>query len=483
MKAFKCKNCGYETQIDDSFYFICPSCGYEEKNEEEEGLDAIIDSVIEDILEEQKSNITNNDDRKSLVISESNPLISKNNDKCTNCGQCKKTCESIANISYDLNVCKKPVCTMCGACVLNCPNGALSFKQNYKEVKRIINLNEKIVIAIVDTSVYPYLFNMITSIENNIEEKFVGLLKRLGFDYVFNGSFGNDLNILESVTEFAERLKNKQLLPMITGSCTSFTNYAQIYHPEIIKNISTCKSPLQMQSAVIKEYFTVNKGFDKSKIITVGITTCTSENSNDSKLNMDYVLSLNEIKSLCKEEDIDPNGCELFRYDELFSEGSGSAYLRSVVGGESEAFLRTFNRVLRKRKLKENEVDITELRDIDGIKECKIQLGDYPLRIAVVEGLVNFEKLMNNNRYQKFHYIEVKNCISGCINGSGRLFNENINVDKVYKKDKNSESRSAHDNKEVHNLYKKYLGKPLSEKCLEILHHGYLDNSKALKDK
>ena len=193
-------------------------------------IDAIIDSVLEEVFEENNSKIINtNEKQKSITISDNNKIISKNNDKCINCGQCRKTCEKVANIKYNLNECKNPICTLCGACVLNCPSNALSFKQSYKEVKRIINKNEKIVVAIVDPSVYEYLYDFIK--DKDVERIFVGALKEIGFDYVFNGAFANDLKTLEEVTEFAERLKNKQLIPMITGGCPSWIDYAQIYHP------------------------------------------------------------------------------------------------------------------------------------------------------------------------------------------------------------------------------------------------------------
>lgn len=484
MKTYRCKNCGEEIEVDDTVYFVCPNCGYEEKNDETNELDSIIDSVIEDILEEKKSKITSNN--KYIEISNDNSIISRNAEKCNSCGNCKKVCENIANITYDLNACKKPICTSCGACVLSCPTGALSFKQSYKEVKRIINLNEKIVVAIVDPSVYSYLFNIASSV-NDVETKLVGALKEVGFDYVFNGAFASDLNILEEVTEFAERIKNKQLVPMFTSSCPSWINYTQIYHPEILKNISSCKTPMQMHSAIIKDYFSKEKGFEPSKIITVGISTCTSqkEDYND-KLNLDYSLTLYELTTLLKEEEISLDNVTPLNYDEMFSEGSGSAYLRSICGGESESFVRTFCRIMKKAKLKESELELYDLRDVKGIKETTIKVGDYPLRIAIVEGLVNFEKLMNNQRYRHYHIIEVMNCVGGCIGGSGRLYNENninLNIDKIYKKDKESAKRCAHDNKEIKSLYKNYLSKPLSAKCLETLHRGYLDKSNMLKDK
>ena len=485
MKIYKCKKCGEKIETEEISYFVCPNCGYEENLESEE-LGSIIDSVVEEVLtqNETEHKIKNKDNSKALEISFDNPLIIKNQEKCTNCGECKKVCEKIAGIKYDLNEIDKPICTLCGQCVVNCPSGALCFRSNYKEVKRIINLNDKIVVAIVDPSIYPYLFNMVTS-ANDKEEKLVGALKSIGFDYVFNGCFSADLKTLEEVTEFAERLKNKQLLPMITSSCPSWTNYVQIYHPELLKNVSTCKSPLQMHSSLVKEYFSKEKELDKSKIVTVSISTCTSvkEDSND-KLNIDYNITLNELTYLLNEENIDINNVESTSYDKLLSEGSGSSYLNCLVGGQTEGFVRTFNRIMKKNKLKLEEVEVLELRDISGIKETIIKVGDYPLRVAVVEGLVNLERIISSNKYKKYHYIEVMNCNSGCIGGCGRVFHSeqvNLNIDKIYKKDRNTVKRCAHDNREIKNVYKNFLTKPLSPKALETLHRGFKDESKLLK--
>lgn len=483
MKTYICSNCGFTAEVDDTFGFVCPNCGKKEEEYEKSTneIDAIIDSVLEDVMYEDKSNIINvNEKQKYISIDEDNYLICRNEDKCVNCGQCKKTCENIANIKYDLNKCKKPICTYCGECVINCPSNALSFKQTYKEVKQIIDLNEKIVVAIVDPSVYPYID---TLIEDDSEKRFVGALSTLGFDYIFNSTFAKDLSILEEVTEFAERLKNKKLLPMITSSCYSWVNYAQIYHSELLNNISTCKSPLQMHSAIIKEYFAHEKGFEESKIVTVSISNCTSVMSNEKeKYDVDYNLTLNELMILLKEEEININTVNTRNYDELLSEGSGSSYITSIVGGESESFVRTFYRIMKRSKLKEDEIDVLLLRNINGIREASIDVGEYKLRIAVVEGLANLEKLLINDKYKEYHYIEVMNCKNGCIGGCGRITNQDINKRDVYEKDRKMSKRCAHDNKETKNLYNNFLGKPLSEKCLETLHRSYKNKSNLIEE-
>ena len=139
---------------------------------------------------------------------------------------------------------------------------------------------------------------------------------------------------------------------------------------------------------------------------------------------------------------------------------------------------------MKRSKLKSDEIDFLILRHINGIREATIQVESYKLRIAIVEGLNNLEKLLINDNYKRFHYIEVMNCAGGCINGSGRLVSNNeVNKEYYYSLDNKMSKRCSHDNKEIKNVYSKFLEKPLSAKSLEILHRGYQDNSKMLNDK
>ena len=491
MKTYVCSKCGYTTSINDNEEFqACPSCGFLDEYNMNDSLladneiDAIIDSIIEDAFEEKENKIINKDEsEKYLIIDEGNKIINRISDKCINCGQCKKVCEKIANLKYDLNKDDKPLCINCGQCIVNCPSNALIFKDNYREVKQIINLNEKIVVALVDPTCYLSL-EAGSNEDVNYEKKFVSALRRIGFDYVFNSGFASDLKILEEVTEFAERLKSKQLLPMFTSSCPSWVEYVKLYHPEIISNISTCKDSEEIHSALIKSYFCEDKGFEPSKIVTVSITTCTAKNIIDKndKYALDYNLTLNEIMEMCKEEEIIIKDLEDKDYDPNLSENSGASLLLGTLGGECESFTRTLYRIMSKSNLNKDSISIKGLRNIDGIKEASIQVGDYKFRVAIVDGLVNLEKIIANDAYKKYHYVEVMTCKSGCINGSGEPFTYDISevVDRknvIYNEDENKKIRCAHDNAELKALFRNFLGKPLSEKCLELFHKGYKKNN------
>ena len=500
MKKYICSNCGYIVQVEElDNNYMCPVCSADKDKFNEvvesndNNLDNIIDSVIKDAFEEP-SKIINNDDDKRVKISEFNPSIMRINEKCINCGQCKKTCEKIVNISYDLNKCKGPICIGCGQCVLNCPTGALVPKYSYKEVKQLIDENKKIVIALTSPAVRVSIGEQfgIASGENS-EGKLVSALKKLGFDYVLDTAFGADLTVLEEVAEFASRLSSGGKIPQFTSCCPAWVKYAEIYHPELIPYISTCKSPIGMQCAIIKSYFCEVKGIDPNKVITVAITPCTAKKmeAREYTLNIDYVMTTSELSLLLKEENIKFDLLKEEKYDSILGESSGSGVMFGTTGGVCEAVLRTLNRIMTGKNLKKDELIFNELRGYEGIKESTITIDKYKLRVAVVEQLENLEKLLKDNKYKKYHFVEVMNCKGGCVGGGGQPLCPIKELDN-YREERSKGLfdidairvvRCAHDNKELKQLYKNYLKKPLSEESYKLLHTSYSEKSNLLNDK
>ncbi len=502
MAKYICAKCGYIVETDKlSDNYICPMCGSTKDGFKlvtndifnQDDLDSIIDSVVEEALEIKTSKIVNDvvEDKK-IRISQYNPAIVRIPEKCINCGQCKKTCEKVVNLSYDLNVCKNPICLGCGQCILNCPTGALVPRYCYKEVKGIINTNEKVVVAMIAPAVRVSMgenFGMDSG--DNTEGKLVTALKKLGFDYVFDTAFGADLTIMEEVAEFAARLTNKGPMPQFTSCCPAWVKYAEIYHPELIDNLSTCKSPIGMQCAVIKEYFSKEKNIDPSKIVTVAITPCTSKKmeAREYTINIDYVMTASELSILLKEEDIKLNNLNDSEYDKLLGEGSGGGVIFGNSGGVTESVIRTLYRIMTKTNLKKDQLVFTDLRGFNGIKEATIDINNYKLKVAVVQQLENLEELLKNDRYKKYHFIEVMNCKGGCIGGGGQPLCQITQLDKIrelraeglYNIDTKRAVRFAHDNKELKLLYKNYLRKPLSEESFKLLHTSYTDKSYLLR--
>ena len=500
MKTYVCKKCGYIENKEINDKYICPKCSaqYSDFDEIEDvtstEINAIIDSIVEDAMQEQNSKIINEkEEEKSIRISQYNHCISRIPEKCINCGQCKKTCENIVNLRYDLNKCKEPICLGCGQCILNCPTGALTPKYEYKEVKNIIDLNEKIVVAIISPAVRVSIgesFGLEPG--ENMEKKLVAGLKELGFDYVFDTAFGADLTIMEEVAEFINRLKQKRNIPQFSSCCPSWVKYAEVYHPELLDNISTCKSPIGMQCAIIKTYFSELKGFDASKIVTVAITPCTAKKmeAKEYTLNIDYVLTASELSILLKEEGIKLNEMIEKDFDLMLGESSGGGVIFGNTGGVSESLIRTLYRIMTNKNLA-NSVIFENLRGFDGIKSCAIEINGIKIKVAVVQQMENLEKLLENDIYKQFHFIEVMNCKGGCIGGGGQplcpipkmdSFRQKRN-EGLYKIDQLRKVRSAHDNEEIKSLYKNYLHKPMSELSERILHTSFSDKSNLLNDK
>ena len=471
MQKFVCKKCSridFLERIDDEEY-ICSDCKKDiDKNNQtiiDTDIEAIIDSMVINEKKENNKIINRDFEDKSIKIDEKNNYINKIKEKCINCGQCKKVCENIANIKYNLNIIDNPICTACGQCILNCPTGALTPKYTYREVKDIINKNDKIVIAIVSSGVKVSIGdNFGMEYGTNNEGKIITALRKLGFDYVFNTGFGVDISILEEVSSFANRINNNLPLPQFTSCCPAWVRYAEIYHPELLDNISTCKSPIGCMCTLIKTYFAEKKNIDPNKIVTVALTPCTAQKleAKEYSENIDYVITANELSLLLKEEEINLNNIQESEYDKDFSSSSGASALYTTSGGVMQAILRTMYKMYTGKKPNDTFLEMEEFEN---------------------------NKLLENDYYKKLHLIEVMNCEGGCVAGGGQPLCQIAELEKVTQKrtqtikfmDKNKKERCSYQNKEIMKIYKEYLGNPLSEKCLKLLHTSYTNKSNILR--
>ncbi len=492
MKTYMCDSCGHINQIDDyNENTVCSNCNatYEklrliEDQMAENEIDAIINSVIENLTEEKEEKIVNKEgteENKYVLIEDSNPCIKRNNEKCINCGQCKKICEKNANLRYDLNKCLNPVCLGCGECIKNCPSNAITEKEDYVEVKEVIDKNEKIVVSIVEPNVAMLIADHYDLPMENIDFKLNEILKVIGFDYSFSSGFACDINTIEEVSEFIERLKNKKLLPLITGSCPSLTKYLEIYHPEVVDNISTCKNPLFIQSEVVKENFCNEKGFNREKIVTVGITSCISNKMKmkESENSLDYVITVNELIKLIDIEEINLKNIVGQEYDD-YNVFSTSSKLMSLCGGKSEIFTKTFCKLVNRTKKSVNEIDESQFMNINDKKELSIKIGDYQIRIAIVNSIYELDYLINSGKYKQFHYIEIKLCKNGCLDGNGYRFENKERIDQIKELIYKNVNNYPFDNENVKKFYSSGFTKPLSQKSVELLHEKYNKKSDIL---
>ncbi len=257
-----------------------------------------------------------------VIIREDNASLQRISEKCIDCGQCLETCKSKNHlVSED--------CINCGQCIMTCPMGALVPKYNYKEVFANICDEEKITVVSISPAVRVAIGDEFGFAPGEfLERKLVGVLKNLGFDYVLDTTFGADLTIMEEATELVNRIKRNENLPMFTSCCPSWVFYMEKYHPEDLNHLSTCKSPIGMQGAIIKSYFAKMKNLNPFDIVTVSLAPCVSKKSeikNDS--NNDYVITTSELAMLIREQEIDFKMCEEKEFDSLLGKGSGAGVI------------------------------------------------------------------------------------------------------------------------------------------------------------
>lgn len=472
MKKYRCKICGKIIEIDDiNNIEKCPICNADK-------------SFLEEIKNEKIEG--------PIPMTEDNPAIMRIEEKCIKCGLCSKICQNKVGISYDPKKAKSAVCLNCGQCLLNCPVGAIVPKYCYKKVFDYIKDTDKIVICYVAPAVRVALGDEF-EIESgtNVDKKMVTALKKLGFNYVFDVTFGADLTIMEEASELIDKIKNKKKLPQFTSCCPSWVKYAEIYHPEILDNLSTCKSPIAMQGSMVKNYFASMMQIDKENIITVAITPCTAKKYEIEKPDIkdtDYVITTTELAMLLRENEISLVDLEDTEFDKIMTTGSGGGVIFGSSGGVAESALRCAHYFITKKDPTDNFLEYNDLRGYEEVKEASVTIDGIKLNVLVCYGMKNIEKLISSGDYKKYDFIEVMNCPGGCIGGGGqplKIISKQKEIielrsKELYNIDKNLDVRYCYKNQDIIDIYNSYLEHPLSNKSEELLHTKYEDKSSIL---
>ena len=479
MASYRCKACGYiynERKEKNSFPELpnnwkCPLCG-RKKSQFEFGNEFTNKEVLEVI----NSEVT---PYNAVIINKNNPSIERV-DGCINCGICTRTCLQRENMG-DL---KCLSCVGCGQCIMTCPKKVLQPKNDiYKflEAKR----NKKICIAYIAPGSRVSIGDKFGYEPGALlGTKLVGLLKKIGFKYVFDVTFGADLTIMEEASELIDRIKNKKVLPMMTSCCPAWVRYAQVFYPRIIPHLSTTKSPISIEGAIVKNYFTKLKGINPEDIYTVAITPCTAKKWEilDSELNdTDCVITIHELTEYLNNTKIEFDKIKRRQFDKIIGTGSGAGLIFGSTGGVMEATIRTAHYLLTGKKLK--NINVTSVRGYNSLKEATIKMGEYVLNVAAVDEIANVKPILVDIQKGncKYDFIEVMNCRGGCIGGGGQPYHQ-LNEEEyikekrmrsLYEKDANMKIRSAYANPSVQRIYKKYLGKPLSPLSEKLLHRHY----------
>lgn len=393
-----------------------------------------------------------------VEVKEDNLCLNRIEEKCINCGMCLKTCKSINGFEND--------CINCGQCILTCPSGALTPKYDYQKVLNFINDTDYTVVVFTAPAVRVAIGDAFGFPPGSfLEGKMVSALKQIGFDFVFDTTFGADLTIMEESSELLTRIQNKNL-PMFTSCCPSWVLYSEKYHPEFVKNLSTCKSPIAMQGAMIKSYFAEMHEIPKEKIISVSLTPCISKKYERSLYpDTDYVITTSELILMIQELGIDFQNLEDAPFDKLLGKGSGGGLIFGVSGGVMESILRTAYYMVNKEKAPEQFYEFLEIRGEKDIKEATVDMKEFKLKIAVVNKVSTIEK--NYDKLKNYDFIEVMSCPGGCIGGGGQplvaikdlpsIRQERIS--SMYQDDKNLKIKESYMNPEIRDAYTCYINK------------------------
>ena len=435
----------------------------------------------------------------------------RDNNKCILCRRCVAACEDqfVGVIGpngrgFDTHIgCAfekdlgDVACVSCGQCIVNCPTGALREKDQIDEVVAAIADPKKHVVVQTAPSVRAALgeeFGM--PIGTNVEGKMVAALRRLGFDKVFDTDFGADMTIMEEAHEFIDRVQNGGVLPLITSCSPGWIKFCEFYYPELLPNLSSCKSPQQMQGALIKTWYAETHNIDPKDIVSVSVMPCTAkkfEISRDDENaagvpDVDVVLTVRELARMIKRANIDLTMLPDEKFDPTMDVSTGAAVIFGATGGGMEAALRTAADTLTGKSL--DSIDYEEVRGTDGIKEAVYNVAGMDVKVAVASGLSNANEILKKvkNGEADYHFIEIMCCPGGCVNGGGMPIQPSsvrnfVDIRKerakvLYEEDKNLPLRKSHDNPVVKKCYAEYLGEPGSHKAHEILHTTYTPRPK-----
>ncbi len=415
--------------------------------------------------------------KRRVRVAEDNPSIQRIEARCINCGNCMRICEEVVGINHEMEREDWPICINCGQCVMNCPVGALLTKYDYKKVLNIIHDTDKIVTLSVAPAVRVALGEEFGLSNSNFEGILPSLARALGFDYVFDISFGADITVMEEASELVERLTNKSNLPMFTSCCPSWVKYASIYHPELEKNISTTKSPIGIQSTLIKTYFKEFQSIDKN-IISVVVAPCTSKKYEILTGDTDYIITTQELAMMVRESKIDIASLKIGEFDSLLSKGSKAGIMFGRSGGVMESILNYVHYLMTNEVPKMGQYHI-EVDEPICSKDFKI--GNKIIRCLVIYSMPALEKILPD--MSNYDIIEVMNCSGGCVGGGGQPL---IPIQKIKETEKSRKEQLTNEdakvlycfqNEDVIELYKSYLGKPMNDKAIALLHYNHVDMS------
>ena len=452
--------------------------------------------------------------KPQYAIDTSAPHLVRDNNKCILCRRCVAVCKQqlvsvigandrgidthIAS-AFELDLDNTP-CVSCGQCTAVCPTGALVEKDDTAKVWAALADPDKYVVVQTAPAVRAALgeeFGM--PIGTNVEGKMVAALRRLGFDKVFDTDAAADVTIVEEANELVERIQNGGALPMITSCSPGWVKFAELYYPEQLAHLSSCKSPQQMFGGLLKTYYAEKMGIDPAKIFSVSVMPCTAkkfevgreEMNENGHRDVDVSITTRELARMIERAGIKWHFLPDEEFDDPMGTDTGAAVIFGATGGVMEAALRTANDWLTGKS--NDAVEFHEVRGTKGLKEATYTINGLEIKVAVASGIANANYVMDQIKAgtAPWTFVEIMCCPGGCVTGGGQpvqpasvlnVFDlKAMRAKALYDQDAGMALRKSHESPFVKALYEEYLGSYGSHKAHEILHTEYTARPKFKK--
>ena len=442
-------------------------------------------------------------------IEDSAPHLVRDNSKCVLCRRCTAVCRTTQEVgvigpndrgfathigcAFDRDLAEVD-CVSCGQCIVACPTGALSEKDDTAKVWAALNDPAKHVVVGPAPSVRVTLGECFgLPIGANVEGKMVTALRRLGFDRVFDVDNGADFTIMEEGTEFLERIQEGGALPMITSCSPGWIRYCEQHHPDMLPHLSTCKSPQQMFGSLVKSYYAEKMGIDPKDIVVVSVMPCTAKKYEVRReeqrmangcMPVDVSITTRELARMIQRAGLLFDHLPEGQFDPMLGLSTGASVIFGASGGVMEAALRTVVETLTGGEMA--PLEFREVRGMKGIKEAVYELPGRTVRVCAASGLHNAKMVLDGvkNGTMQYDFIEFMACPGGCINGGGqplqpaivRSFTDipALRAAALYQQDEAMPIRRSHENPVLQTVYQDYLGKPGGHKAHELLHCTYV---------